>query len=51
MEHADLRDRFGEYTSTLSSSLLFESGFSFNRERYDNLYQPGILAERNTPDS
>ena len=28
----------------------FESGFSFNRERYDNLYQPGILAERNTPD-
>jgi Carboxypeptidase regulatory-like domain/TonB-dependent Receptor Plug Domain len=39
-----------KWTSTLSSSLLFESGFSFNRERYDNLYQPGILAERNTPD-
>lgn len=38
-----------KYTSTLSSSLLLESGFSFNRERYDNLYQPGIFAERNTP--
>ncbi len=37
-----------KYTSTLSSKLLFESGFSFNRERYDNLYQPGILAERGT---
>jgi hypothetical protein len=39
-----------KYTSTLSSSLLLETGFSFNRERYDNLYQPGILAERNTPE-
>ncbi len=39
-----------KWTSTLSSSLLLETGFSFNRERYDNLYQPGILAERNTPD-
>jgi len=38
-----------KWTSTLSSSLLLESGFSFNRERYDNLYQPGILADRNTP--
>lgn len=37
-----------KYTSTLSSSLLFEAGFSGNRERYDNLYQPGILAERGT---
>ena len=36
-------------TSTLSSKLLLEVGFSFNRERYDNLYQPGILAERDTP--
>ncbi|MEZ5286895.1 MAG: TonB-dependent receptor, partial [Vicinamibacterales bacterium] len=33
----------------LSSKLLLEVGSSFNRERYDNLYQPGILAERNTP--
>lgn len=39
-----------KYTSTLSSSLLLETGFSFNRERYDNLYQPGILAERNSPE-
>ncbi len=39
-----------KYTSTLSSSLLLESGFSFNRERYDNLYQPGIFAERGTPE-
>jgi hypothetical protein len=38
-----------KWTSTLSSSLLLETGVSFNRERYDNLYQPGILAERNTP--
>src|SRR5687767_5993622 len=35
-----------KYTSTLSSKLLLETGFSFNRERYDNLYQPGVLAER-----
>ncbi len=39
-----------KYTSTLTSSLLFETGVSFNRERYDNLYQPGIKAERGTPD-
>ncbi len=38
-----------KWTSTLSSKLLLEVGTSFNRERYDNLYQPGILAERNTP--
>ena len=37
-----------KWTSTASSKLLLENGFSFNRERYDNLYQPGILAERNT---
>ena len=37
-----------KWTSTVSSKLLVENGFSFNRERYDNLYQPGILAERNT---
>lgn len=39
-----------KWTSTLTSTLLLETGFSFNRERYDNLYQPGILAERGTPD-
>jgi hypothetical protein len=38
-----------KWTSTLSSRALLELGFSGNRERYDNLYQPGILAERNTP--
>jgi len=37
-----------KWTSTMSSRLLVESGFSFNRERYDNLYQPGIAAERGT---
>ena len=39
-----------KWTSTLSSSLLLESGFSFNRERYDNLYQDGVFAERGTPE-
>ena len=39
-----------KYTSTMSSKLLLEVGSSFNRERYDNLYQPGIYAERNTPE-
>ena len=37
-----------KWTSTLSSKLLLEVGTSFNRERYDNLYQPGVYAERNT---
>ena len=37
-----------KWTSTLSSKLLLEVGTSYNRERYDNLYQPGIFAERNT---
>ena len=31
-----------KYTSTISSKLLFEGGFSSNLERYNNLYQPGI---------
>jgi hypothetical protein len=39
-----------KWTRTASSKLLLENGFSFNRERYDNLYQPGILAERGTPE-
>jgi hypothetical protein len=39
-----------KWTSTVSSKILLEVGTSFNRERYDNLYQPGILAERNTPE-
>ncbi|PHY08579.1 MAG: hypothetical protein CK533_13470 [Acidobacterium sp.] len=39
-----------KWTSTMSSKLLLEVGTSYNRERYDNLYQPGILAERGTAD-
>ena len=38
-----------KWTSTLSSKLLLETGISFNREYYDNLYQPGVFAERGTP--
>ena len=38
-----------KWTSTLSSQILLEVGGSYNMERYDNLYQDGILAERNTP--
>src|SRR4030095_285405 len=37
-----------KWTSTLSSKLLLAVGTSLHRERYDNLYQPGILAERGT---
>ncbi len=39
-----------KWTSTVTPRLLVETGFSLNRERYDNLYQDGILAERNTPE-
>ena len=38
-----------KWTSTVTARLLLEGGFSVNEERYDNLYQPGILAERGTP--
>ncbi len=31
-----------KWTSTVSSKLLFETGFSYNRERYDNVYQDGL---------
>src|SRR4029077_10903328 len=34
-----------KYTSTVSSKLLVEGGFSSNIERYNNLYQPGIEKE------
>ena len=37
-----------KWTSTLTPRLLVEGGISFNRERYDNLYQDGIAAERGT---
>jgi len=39
-----------KYTSTVSSKLLVEGGFSSNIERYNNLYQPGIEKERGTPE-
>jgi hypothetical protein len=38
-----------KWTSTVSSKLLVEAGFSFNRERYDNVYQPGIDQPRLSP--
>ena len=37
-----------KWTSTVSSKLLLETGFSFNRERYDNVYQPGVDQPRLT---
>src|SRR5580765_5234702 len=39
-----------KYTSTVSSRLLIEGGFSSNVERYNNMYQPGIEKERGTPE-
>ncbi len=39
-----------KWTSTVTARLLLETGVSFNRERYDNLYQDGIFAERGTPE-
>jgi hypothetical protein len=38
-----------KWTSTVTPRLLLEGGFSFNRERYDNLYQDGIFQARGTP--
>jgi hypothetical protein len=32
-----------KFTSTVSSRLLIEGGYSGNLERYNNLYQPGLL--------
>jgi hypothetical protein len=39
-----------KWTSTMSSKLLIETGFSFNRERYDNVYQDGLDKPRGTPE-
>ncbi|MBW8861653.1 MAG: hypothetical protein JF601_04665, partial [Acidobacteria bacterium] len=39
-----------KYTSTVSSKLLVEGGFSSNIERYNNLYPAGIAKERGTPE-
>jgi hypothetical protein len=38
-----------KWTSTISPKLLFETGFSYNRERYDNVYQDGLDKPRGTP--
>src|SRR4051812_30814496 len=38
-----------KWTSTVTPRLLVEGGVSFNRERYDNLYQDGIEVARGTP--
>jgi hypothetical protein len=38
-----------KYTSTVSSKLLVEGGFSSNIERYNNLYQPGIEQTYGSP--
>jgi Carboxypeptidase regulatory-like domain len=38
-----------KWTSTVSSKLLVEAGFSFNRERYDNVYEPGLDQPRLSP--
>jgi hypothetical protein len=37
-------------TSTLTSRILVEGGFSTNYERYNNNYQAGIYKERGTPE-
>jgi len=39
-----------KYTSTVSSKLLVEGGFSSNIERYNNLYAPGIEKQPGTPE-
>jgi hypothetical protein len=39
-----------KYTSTVSSKLLVEGGFSSNLERYNNLYQPGIEKQYGAPE-
>jgi len=38
-----------KWTSTVSSKLLIEGGYSGNIERYNNLYRPGIEQEYGTP--
>jgi hypothetical protein len=39
-----------KYTSTVSSKLLIEAGYSSNLEFYTNEYQPGVGRERGTAD-
>jgi hypothetical protein len=39
-----------KFTSTATSRILIEAGFSTNYERYNNLYQPGIEKPRGSAD-
>ncbi|MGE3957145.1 MAG: carboxypeptidase regulatory-like domain-containing protein [Vicinamibacterales bacterium] len=39
-----------KFTSTLSNTLFFETGFSTNFERYNTMYQEGLFKERGTPE-
>ena len=39
-----------KYTSTVSSKIFVEGGFSTNYERYNTIYQPGIEKQRGTPE-
>ncbi len=39
-----------KFTSTLSNTLFFETGFSTNFERYNTIYQEGLQKERGTPE-
>jgi hypothetical protein len=39
-----------KYTSTVTNRLLLEAGASFNYERYNTLYQPGLSREPFTPE-
>ncbi len=39
-----------KFTSTVSSKIFFESGFSTNFERYNTIYQEGLFKERGTPE-
>ena len=39
-----------KFTSTVSSKIFFETGFSTNFERYNTIYQEGLQKERGTPE-
>jgi hypothetical protein len=39
-----------KWTTTASNRLLFEGGYSYNKEEYNIVNQAGILKERGTPE-
>jgi hypothetical protein len=39
-----------KFTSTASSKIFVETGFSTNYERYNTIYQPGLEKQRGTPE-